>query len=67
MKVKTTKEGEAMISAHSQKVLQKRLMKELKDIEKCEPLTKGVFSVRLANDNLFEVWEEGGEARSASC
>ncbi len=53
--MKVTKEGEAKITEQSHRVLQKRLMKELKDIEKCESLAKGVFTVALANDNLFEV------------
>jgi len=56
VKVKVTKEGEAKITEQSQRVLQKRLLKELKDIEKCESLAKGVFTVALANDNLFE-WD----------
>jgi len=43
-------------SAQSQKVRSKRLMKELKDIQKSAALKDGVFSVDLVGDNLFE-WD----------
>lgn len=45
----------AKLSAQSQRVQQKRLMKELKAVAKCDSVERGVFSVELADENLFEV------------
>lgn len=54
----------AKLSAQSQRVQQKRIMKELKDIAKCDSVAKGIFTVELADENLFEVsvcWCGGGK------
>lgn len=53
---------EAVKSAQSQKVRQRRLMKELRDIKRSAGLKDGVFDADLVDDNLFEwdVWLRGG-------
>eukprot|EP00045_Choanoeca_perplexa_P003737 m.33175 g.33175 ORF g.33175 m.33175 type:complete len:274 (-) comp12203_c0_seq1:82-903(-) len=54
--IKTTKAGAQKIEAQSQRVLQKRLMKELRDLDKSPSVKEKVFTVSLVNDNLFE-WD----------
>eukprot|EP00042_Codosiga_hollandica_P047213 m.509279 g.509279 ORF g.509279 m.509279 type:complete len:276 (+) comp57399_c0_seq2:1038-1865(+) len=51
----TTKAQEA-VSTQSQAVRSTRLMKELERIQKCQAVKDGIFSVSLADENLFE-WD----------
>lgn len=54
--VAKTKEAATAVTAHAKKVQAKRLMKELKDIQTSASLQAGVYTVALAEDNLFE-WD----------
>ena len=50
-----TKEAQSVAGAQSLRVGIKRLGKELKALQRSESLAKGIFTVELDCDNVFEV------------
>lgn len=54
----TVEAVDAVKKAQSQKVRQRRLMKELRDVKRSSAVKDGIFDAELVDDNLFEwdVW-----------